>query len=104
MGFTTWPFGPDYDDRQSTYQFIAANAAVPAGVGAPSFGMQYSGYINIPETGIYSFYLLVDDGGVLTIGDKQVVDNDGQHAPLERSGQIALKKELRSLHHIIAGS
>ncbi|OQP54443.1 family 20 glycosylhydrolase [Niastella populi] len=79
---------------QPDSQFVAANAAVPAGVGAPSFGLQYSGYIDIPETGIYSFYLLVDDGGVLTIGDKEVVDNDGQHAPLEKSGQIALKKGL----------
>lgn len=81
-------------DKQPDSQFIAANAAVPAGVTAPSFGMQYNGYINIPETGIYSFYLLVDDGGVLTIGNKEVVNNDGQHAPLEKSGQIALKKGL----------
>jgi hexosaminidase len=79
---------------QPDSQFIAANAAVPPGVGAPSFGVQYSGYIDIPETGIYSFYLLVDDGGVLNIGDKEVVNNDGQHAPLEKSGQIALKKGL----------
>lgn len=28
MGFTTWPFGPDYADRESTYQFIAANADI----------------------------------------------------------------------------
>src|SRR5688572_23332243 len=26
MGFTTWPFGPDYNDRLSTYQFISSNA------------------------------------------------------------------------------
>ncbi len=38
---------------QPDSQFIAVNAVVPAGVGAPSFGMQYGGYINIPETGIY---------------------------------------------------
>jgi hexosaminidase len=75
-------------------QFIAPNIVVPPAVSAPSFGLQYSGYIDIPETGIYSFYLLCDDGGALTIGDKVVVDNDGQHAPLEKSGQIALKKGL----------
>lgn len=28
MGFTTWQFGPDYADRESTYQFIAANADI----------------------------------------------------------------------------
>jgi hexosaminidase len=79
---------------QPDSQFIAANIVVPPAVSAPSFGLQYSGYIDIPETGIYSFYLLCDDGGTVTIGDKMVVDNDGQHAPLERSGQIALKKGL----------
>jgi hexosaminidase len=92
-------------DKQPDSQFIAANAAVPSGVSAPSFGMKYTGYIDIPETGIYSFYLLVDDGGVLTIGDKEVVNNDGQHAPLEKSAQIALKKGLHpfTLHFIEGG-
>ena len=28
MGFTTWPFGPDYADREATYQFISANADI----------------------------------------------------------------------------
>ena len=28
MGFTTWPFGPDYADRQSTYNFITTNADI----------------------------------------------------------------------------
>jgi hexosaminidase len=79
---------------QPDSEFIAPNATVPADISAPSFGLQYSGYIDIPETGIYSFYLLCDDGGTLTIGDKEVVNNDGQHAPQEKSGQVALKKGL----------
>jgi len=37
------------------------------------------------------FYLTCDDGGVLYIGDKTVVDNDGNHSAQERSGQVALK-------------
>lgn len=75
-------------------QFMATNIVVPPSVSAPSFGLQYSGYIDIPETGIYSFYLLCDDGGTVKVGGKLVVDNDGHHAPLEKSGQVALKKGL----------
>ncbi|HUR10560.1 MAG TPA: hypothetical protein VM012_04290 [Flavitalea sp.] len=30
MGFTTWPFGPDYQDREKTYQFISDNADIYA--------------------------------------------------------------------------
>ena len=59
---------------------------------APSFGMIYKGYIKIPETGIYSFFLTCDDGGVLWINDKMVVDNDGLHSSLEKGGQAALQK------------
>jgi hypothetical protein len=28
MGFTTWPFGPGYDDRIATYRFITENADI----------------------------------------------------------------------------
>jgi len=79
---------------QADSQFIAKDLAVPASVNAPSFGLQYTGFIDVPETGVYSFYFLCDDGGLLTIGDKVVVDNDGQHAPVEKSGQVALQKGL----------
>jgi len=75
-------------------QFIAKDLVVPASVNAPSFGLKYTGFIDVPETGVYSFYFLCDDGGVLTIGDKEVVNNDGQHAPIEKSGQVALQKGL----------
>ncbi len=90
---------------QPDSHFVAQNIVVPATVNAPSFGLQYQGYIDIPETGIYSFYLLCDDGGTLTIANKEVVNNDGQHAPQEKSGQIALRKGLHpfALHFIEGG-
>jgi hexosaminidase len=45
--------------------------------------------IRIPEKGIYNFYFTCDDGGVLKIAEQIVSDNDGQHAPVMKSGQIA---------------
>ncbi|NVM65539.1 hexosaminidase [Mucilaginibacter sp. SG538B] len=71
--------------------FSTDKIEVPATVKAPSFGITYKGYIDVPTDGIYSFYLTCDDGGVLYIGDKTVVDNDGNHSAQERSGQVALK-------------
>jgi hexosaminidase len=47
--------------------------------------------IRIPEKGIYNFYFTCDDGGVLKIAEQIVSDNDGQHAPVMKSGQIALE-------------
>lgn len=86
------------ENAQPDSQFVAANIVVPKSIQAPSFGLQYDGYLNIPETGVYSFYLLCDDGGLLNIGDKEVVNNDGQHSAIEKSGQVALEKGLHPFH------
>jgi hexosaminidase len=40
---------------------------------------------------------LCDDGGTFTIDDKEVVNNNGLYGPLEKSGEIALKKGLHPL-------
>ncbi|MFA0961080.1 PQQ-dependent sugar dehydrogenase [Roseivirga sp. BDSF3-8] len=55
------------------------------------FGMQYTGYVEVPADGEYTFYTASDDGSVLYIGDSLVVDNGGLHALQERSGRIGLQ-------------
>ena len=74
----------------STY--LINNVRVPKTVTAPSFGTRFRGYLSVPETGVYSFFYTCDDGGVLRIANRLVVDNDGNHAPVEKSGQVALAK------------
>jgi PKD repeat protein len=56
-----------------------------------NFGFEYTGYIEVPETGNYTFYTTSDDGSELSIGDELVVDNGGLHAGQTRSGEIALE-------------
>ena len=58
------------------------------------YAIQFSGYIKIPVTGVYSFYALSDDGSQLFIDDEQVVDNNGCHGDLEKSGDKALAAGL----------
>jgi hypothetical protein len=56
--------------------------------------MVFSGYIKVSEDGIYKFYTRSDDGSALYIDGKKVVDNDGEHGPTEKSGEIPLAKGL----------
>ena len=56
------------------------------------YGIQFKGWITLPETGVYTFYTLSDDGSQLYIGDQKVVDNDGNHGDLEKMGDRALSK------------
>lgn len=55
-------------------------------------GLRFSGYIRIPENGLYTFHLSSDDGSVLKIDDKVIINHDGTHSNEEKSGAAALKK------------
>ncbi len=67
--------------------------------GAPSsrvgtgenFAVSFIGLIKITEQGVYQFGLYCDDGGVLRIGDRTVVDHDGSHSASMKSGYVALR-------------
>jgi len=53
-------------------------------------GFRFTGFVKVPADGNYTFYTESDDGSRLYIGDKLVVNNDGDHAPAERKGSIQL--------------
>lgn len=56
-----------------------------------NFGLKFTGYIEAPKDGEYTFYTKSDDGSRLFIGKREVVDNDGPHGSQERSGAIKLQ-------------
>lgn len=49
-------------------------------------------YLELPEGGTYGFFTNSDDGSKLYVDGKLVVDNDGDHGVLERSGSLHLEK------------
>ena len=57
-----------------------------------NFGYRYTGYVDIPADGTYTFYTSSDDGSQLFIGSTLVVDNNGLHGTQEKSGTIGLQK------------
>lgn len=61
------------------------------------YALSFDGYVAVPETGIYEFFTLSDDGSKLYIDGKTVVDNDGSHSLRRRTGFAALEKGLHAL-------
>ncbi|SHH17885.1 Por secretion system C-terminal sorting domain-containing protein [Chryseolinea serpens] len=55
------------------------------------YAFQFTGYINVPTDGTYTFYTSSDDGSRLQIGTTTVVNNDGLHSTVEASGAIGLR-------------
>jgi hypothetical protein len=61
------------------------------------FAIDYTGKFWIAEPGMYTFSLLSDDGSKLYIDDQVVVDNDGVHSPVEKTGAAQLAGGLHSI-------
>jgi len=61
------------------------------------YGFTFDGYINVPETDVYTFYLQSDDGGKLIIDDAKILDNDGTHGMDEKRLAVALEKGIHKI-------
>ena len=57
-----------------------------------SFGYNLEGYLKVPETGVYTFWLEANDGAVLYLNGKLIIDNDGGHRAQVLDSKIGLKK------------
>lgn len=86
--------------------FNSLTASKTGNVGTPDlsirnrdsdYGVRFRGYVNVPTDGDYTFYVNSDDGSKLLIGTTEVVNNDGGHGPLEKSGTIGLKAGKHAL-------
>lgn len=54
------------------------------------FAIRYAGAFRIADAGKYKFRLSSDDGSKLVIDGKVVIDNDQQHPPQAKSGEVEL--------------
>ncbi len=71
----------------------------PSIAGAPDedhFGYIFTGYIDIPADGIWSFALTSDDGAILEVDGQLVVNNDGSHSAITTMGRIPLRKGMHA--------
>lgn len=57
-----------------------------------NFAFIFSGEIEIPTDGQYTFFLESNDGSVLNLDDQRLIDNDGLHGVYEKSATIALRQ------------
>ena len=73
---------------------VAAEPSVAVKPREEEFGLVFTGFIEVPETGLYRFFVDSDDGSIMKLHGAVVVDNDGPHSATEKSGAIALEKGL----------
>ena len=60
------------------------------------FGFVFTGYLDVPEAGLWEFAVTSDDGAVLEIDGRLAVNGDGSHANYTATGHIALRKGMHA--------
>ncbi|CAI8175355.1 MAG: PA14 domain-containing protein [Flavobacteriaceae bacterium] len=66
------------------------------------YAIRYIGYLNIPTSGTYTFYILSDDGTKLFIDNELVIDNDG-NSPVgghDKTASLFLEKGLHAIKYL----
>ncbi len=61
------------------------------------FAIRYRGKFTVAAAGSYRFRLVSDDGSMLYIDGRLIINNDGQHPPFSRGGSLTLETGEHSL-------
>jgi len=89
-----WDKLPDFSKLSPVRSGIVSKVDLSFAKTEQLFGLTFDGYLDVPATGVYQFYLSSDDGGRVLIDNKQVIDYDGIHGAGEMTASAALARGL----------
>ena len=94
------PIGSVYTSSLDVPNQIFSNTTGIPGVTPRTnlFGIDYHASFWVRTPGEYRFRMASDDGAILQIDDKQIIDLDGLHQVIEASGDIHLEPGLHTIH------
>ncbi|UYV12228.1 MAG: S8 family serine peptidase [Phycisphaera sp.] len=102
--YTTGSLLPDFDllspyasDVVSAINFPSTGEDFITSGRADDVGAVFNGFIDIPESGLYTLYTNSDDGSKLYLGDDEIVNNDGLHPMVEVGTEVALQAGTHAL-------
>jgi PKD repeat protein len=93
----SWTVLPDFGSLTPAATGVVSSFDISVAQQSDNYGLRFTGYVDVPADGIYTFYLNSDDGSRLYIGADVVVDNDGEHAPTEQSGIVPLQAGMHAI-------
>lgn len=92
-----WEKLPDFSILQPTKTGISQQVNLTeTGHRDDYFAIVFEGYIDVPKTERYTFYLQSDDGSKLYINGKLMIDNNN-HSSIEKTGQAILQEGKHSI-------
>jgi hypothetical protein len=93
----SWRELPQFDSLAVAASTVAAGVDISAASRDENFGLRFRGFIEVPQEGVFGFYLTSDDGSRLFVSGDLIIDNDGVHGARERAGYVALGAGLHAI-------
>ena len=97
-------FLPDFDvltpyssDVVSNINFASTEGNFITSGRSEDVAAVFTGFITVPESGIYTLFTNSDDGSKLYLGDDEIVNNDGLHPMVEIGSEVALQAGTHAL-------
>lgn len=84
---------PDFKSITSSQEGSTPNVKLVGDL-KENYALEFSGYIDIPQAGRYTFFCSSDDGSGIWLDGIKIVDNDGLHGTQERSGVVDLTRGI----------
>lgn len=81
---------PDFEKLKPVTSGRANKFSIASGPQKNQMALRFRGFLVVPKSGDYSFWLSSDDGGKLWIDNQLVADNDGVHPNKEAQGRMKL--------------
>jgi hexosaminidase len=87
-----WDVVPTFIGLKPVKVETAQTVSLASATRAENFALRFEGYLKIDEPGVYSFSVSSDDGSYISVAGAKVVDNDGPHGTVEKTGSVLLPK------------
>jgi hypothetical protein len=96
-------FGNDYSRNFNHFSYSWQNQIDYSHIGGDHFAVSAETYIKVTATsaGTYRFFTSSDDGSMLLVNGKVVVNNDGLHGMVERNGAIHLSPGVHKVRSVM---
>jgi hypothetical protein len=87
-----WNHIPDYSSLLPVFEGIASQAKLSdIKHREDHFSCVFEGFVNIPYSGLHTFYLNSDDGSKLYLNGALLINHDGDHSSMDKKGEALLQ-------------
>jgi len=86
-----WNLLPDFAKLKPVSEGLTTSLNLSVARRNEDYGIVFEGYFALKQEGNYTFTLASDDGSKLFINDTLLIDNDGDHGTITKTGSLRLK-------------